>query len=80
MMSSQLAMIANCDDKKLAVNGMALMAAVAYCAAAAASMFQILLYIFRIIISTYYISSASLQRIKDILENLQQMISRNSQP
>ena len=37
MMSSQLAMIANRDDEKLAVIGIALMAAVAYCDAAAAA-------------------------------------------
>ena len=36
MMSSQLAMIANCDDEKLAVISIALMAAVALCAAATA--------------------------------------------
>ena len=48
MMSSQLAMIANRDDEKLAVIGIALMAAVAYCAAAAASssfQAQVLVYI-----------------------------------
>ena len=49
MMSSQLAMIANRDDEKLAVIGIALMAAVAYCAAAAAAsssfQAQVLVYI-----------------------------------
>ena len=49
MMSSQLAMIANRDDKKLTVIGIALIAAVANCAAAGALLFQILLYVFRII-------------------------------
>ena len=42
-------MIANCDDEKLAVIGIALMTAMAYCPAAAALWFQIPLYTFHII-------------------------------